>query len=179
MNKLRVFALGLMLAGISHAAEAQDTARCEDITLNAEQPLSMGLIRGDRDSEGFIGLDPQRGISMSNDGASHQGGTGAAVAKITGLPETTVRLFIQAVRVTDHNPERLAMAELLVEGADNKDQLSAEGEEIEVTLPNSVNQEGLASTKIRFGARFRYGQIQSGRLDVEYMISVECVSETD
>lgn len=179
MNNFGYVALGLLLVGISHVSEAQEAARCEDITIDAEQPLSMGLLRGDLDSEGFIGLDPRHGISMTNSGASHQGGSGPAIVKVTGLPNETVRLFIQATPVTDHDADRLALAEVLAEGADVKDRLSANGEEIRVTLPDVVNQEGLASSRIKFGARFRYGQVQGGRIDIQYTISVECVSDDD
>lgn len=177
MIKFFFLGVGLLLVILDQVLGAEAAARCEEVIVDASDPLAMGIVRGDRGSEGFVELHPTRGISMSNDDASHQGAYGPATAKVRGGPGVEVLLFVQAESVSSHDLNRLALTELLVMGADDKTRLEVSGEEIRVTLPERVDQEGLASGELKFGATFRYARPRGG-VHADYIISLDCIADT-
>lgn len=168
-------ALGLVAALADPAAAVMS---CEEVTVEAGDAMEMGLLRGESGTEGFVELHPDRGMTLSNDGASHQGSFGPASAKISGPPDSEVLLFVEVTRVSNHDENRLAVAEILVKGAMEKTRLDHRGESFRILLPERVNQKGVASKEIKLGASYRYADPQAG-VQAEYRLAVECIKPDD
>ena len=154
MSRTWITGVALILILGPSTASASDV--CAEVQWLTQERLEMGLIRAQPGATGFVELDPREGISLTNSGATHQGPAGPGVTVVRGPIGAMFTLGIEGVAVDVSNTQALELVELIVRVGGVQQRLALAEASVNIQLPSSGNEAGVAQTNIQVGAVFRY-----------------------